>query len=201
MLEEYERRHYVPWSVKSKVDFANVARVRGRVDEAVEWCRSAVMPEHNHWGGYAHAALALTFAQAGDPRLPRALKDALRFVPRAGHPAPYGRWPTLNLVIEALAIAGRVEDAAALHPAAEEMIGLGFALMFTSLPRTTAGIASACARNWSRAEEHHQAAIHQADSTALRISQPIARYWYAEMLLARNLPSDSAQARLFSVKR
>jgi hypothetical protein len=113
VLEEYERRHYVPWSVKSKVDFANVARLRGRVDEAVEWCRSA-------------------------------------------------GW-------------------------------LGFALMFTSLPKTTAGIASACARNWSRAEEHHLAAIHQADITPLRISQPIARYWYAEMLGARNLPGDSAR--------
>lgn len=132
-----------------------------------------------------------------DPRLSQSLKDALEFVPRVGQPAPFGRWPTLNLVIEALATAGMVEDAAALEPVAEEMIRLGFSLIFTSqaLPRTTAGIASACARNWSRSEDHHQAAIYQADITPLRILQPNARYWYAEMLHARNLPGDTVRAR------
>jgi len=33
-----------------------------------------------------------------------------------------------------------------------------------ALPRTTAGIAAACAHNWSRSEQHHQTALHQADT-------------------------------------
>ena len=151
------------------------------------------MPAREHPGAQP---LGRVCAQAGDPRSREALKDALPFVPRAGHPAPYGRWPTLNLVIEALAIAGRVEDAAALHPVAEDMIGMGFAIMFGSeaLPRTAAGIAAACARNWARAEEHHQTAIHQADTMPHRVCQPIARYWYAEMLRARGEPGDRSRA-------
>jgi hypothetical protein len=197
MLGEYERLHYVPWGVKLKVDLANVARLRSRIDEAVEWCRRANIPERNHWGGYGHAALALTFAQTGDPRMSQALQNALRFVPRAGYPAPYGRWPTLNLVIEALATAGRVDDAAALHPVAEDMLGLGYQIMWAgqALPRTTAGIAAACARNWPRADEHHQTAIRQADTMALRVCQPIARYWYSDMLRDRGEADDHERAR------
>jgi len=181
VLDEYERLHYAPWGVKSIVSLVNVARARGRIDEAVEWCRRVNLPERNHWGGYPHAALALTFAQAGDPRASQALADALRYVPRAGHPAPYGRWPTLNLVIEALATAGRAENAAALHAGAEEMLGLG---------------SQSCGRvRRSRAEEHHQIAIRQADAWSLRICQPIARHWYAEMQRARGELSDPYRAR------
>jgi tetratricopeptide (TPR) repeat protein len=196
VLDEYDRLHYVPWSVVAKVTLANIARLRGHVDEAAEWCRQASIPERNHWGGYPHAALALTFAQSGDLKAADALNDAIRFAPRAGQPAPYGRWPTLNLTIEALATAGRFDDAGALHPVAEEMIDRGFALMKAMvLPRTTAGIAAACAREWSRAESHHQTAIHQADTWPHRVCQPIARYWYAEMLRARGASGDAARAR------
>jgi len=196
VVDEYERLHYVAWGVKFKVDLANIARVRGRIDEAVEWCHRAHTPERNHWGGYAHAALALTFAQAGDRRVSQTLRDALPYVPRAGHPAPYGRWPTLNLVIEALATAGLTEEAAALYPVAEDMLGLGYSTMWAgaALPRTTAGIAAACAHEWARAEEHHQIAIGQADSMALRVCQPVARLWYADMLCARNDAGDRKRA-------
>ena len=125
----------------------------------------------------------------------QALDDALRFVPRSGQPAPLGRWYTLNLTIEALAAAGRFEEAGALHPVAEDMIERGFAMMkAATLPRTTAGIAAACAHEWSRAESHHQTAIHQADTWPHRVCQPIARYWYAEMLRARGAPGDDARA-------
>ena len=99
-------------------------------------------------------------------------------------------------MIEALAVAGLIEDAAALHPVAEEMIAAGWALFLApTLPRTTAGIAAACARNWPRAEEHHQTAIRQADTLPHRVCQPIARYWYAEMLSMRGGPGDSERAR------
>ena len=196
VLDEYDRLHYVPWGVVAKVTLANVARMRGRADEAVDWCGRAKIPERNHWGGYPHAALALTYAQTRDPRLDQALETAMRFVPRAGRPAPYGNWPTLNMAIETLAVAGRVDEAAALHPVAEEMIGRGWALMKAmALPRTTAGIAAASARNWPRAEEHHQTAIQQADTWPHRVCQPIARYWCAEMLRARGGPGDDTRMR------
>lgn len=122
------------------------------------------------------------------------MTDALRFAPRAGRAAPYGRWPTLNLVIEALAVAGRIDEAAALYPVAEDMLRLGYAVMWAgeALPRTTAGIAAACARDWARAVDHHQAAVRLADTMGLKVCQPIARYWFGEMLLARG---ESSRAR------
>ncbi|MBI4907436.1 MAG: protein kinase [Acidobacteria bacterium] len=196
MLDQYERLHYIPWSVKFKVDLGNIARIRGRIDEAIAWCARGTIPCRNHWGGYAHAALALTLAQTGDPRVSQVLEDALPYAPRSGQPAPYGRWPTLNLLIEALATAGRSQDAAALYPAAEEMLGLGYLIMWAgaALPRTTAGIAASCAREWARAEGHHRTAIDQADSMLLRVCQPIGRYWYAQMLRARDSTGDRERA-------
>jgi len=38
-------------------------------------------------------------------------------------------------------------------------------------------------------------AIHQADSAPYRVAQPIARSWYAEMLLARDMPGDRERAQ------
>src|SRR5260370_12310453 len=155
----------------------NIARWRGRIEEAVEWCRRADIPERNHCAGWAHASLAITLAQACDSGVSQALKAALRFVPQAGHPAPWGRWQTLNMVIEALAHAGRIEDGAALHPVAEDMIRHGYALMWGArmLPRISAGFSARCAQNCRRAEETYKAAIHQADTKALRFNKPIAR--------------------------
>jgi hypothetical protein len=94
-------------------------------------------------------------------------------------------------------MAGRLKDAAALYPASEDMLGLGFQLMWAgaALPRTTAGIAATCAQHRSRAEEHHQTAIRPADSLALKVCQPIARYWYADMLLVRDEAADRTRAR------
>ena len=61
--------------------------------------------------------------------------------------------------------------------------------------RTAAGIAAACAGDWAVAEEHHLTAIHQMDTAPYRVAQPMAREWYAVMLLDRNAPGDHAKAR------
>jgi hypothetical protein len=60
---------------------------------------------------------------------------------------------------------------------------------------TSAGIAAACAKEWSRAEAHHQRAVQQADPV-YRICQPDARAWYADMLLARGEEGDRDRARV-----
>ena len=51
VLEEYERLRYLPWGFISKINIGNVARLRGRTDEAIEWSRRAEIPERNHWAG------------------------------------------------------------------------------------------------------------------------------------------------------
>jgi hypothetical protein len=77
------------------------------------------------------------------------------------------------------------QECAALLPAVGEFLGAGVEYAWLRSTRTAAGIAAACAGEWSRAEEHHRAAIHHADTAPARIFQPVSREWYAAMLSAR----------------
>jgi hypothetical protein len=90
---------------------------------------------------------------------------------------------------------GRSEDIAALRPLTEKMILTGaWTYSLLSPFHTVAGIAAACAGDWSAAEQHHLAAINQTDSAPYRHLQPVAREWYAAMLLARNMADEAARA-------
>jgi tetratricopeptide (TPR) repeat protein len=187
----------IGWSFMGEAELANIARARGRVAEALEWSRRALASERprNSYSGYPQASLALTLAQTGDPEAAAALRKTLPYLPRPGYRAPIGFWQSLVLAIEGWATAGRFEDAAALHPAAEELAGTGIALAFTStLPGTAAGIAAASCGNWTRAEEHHRAAIRFADSIPHQVAQAVARYWYAAMLDGRGDSGSAARA-------
>jgi hypothetical protein len=77
----------------------------------------------------------------------------------------------------------------------EDLVATGVQWYANSLFATAAGIASACAREWTRAEAHHQLAIRQADA-AYRICQPQARVWYADMLLSRAAAGDRDRAQV-----
>ena len=60
---------------------------------------------------------------------------------------------------------------------------------------TAAGIAAACAGNWTRAESHHRASIARMEAVPYVTAQPIARYWYADMLAERGGPGDIEAAK------
>ena len=96
-----------------------------------------------------------------------------------------------------LAALGKKEEAAALRPLTEELVrtGVGASFSSTSPFRTAAGIAAACAGDWAAAEEHHLTAINQVDTAPYQVAQPMAREWYALMLLDRNAAGDHAKAR------
>jgi tetratricopeptide (TPR) repeat protein len=184
----------IGWNFMGEAELANIARMRGLATESLEWSRRALASERprNSYSGYPQASLALTQAQTGDPEAIASLRKALPYLPRPGCRAPIGFWQSLVLAIEGWATVGRLEEAAALHPAAEEMASTGMALAFTStLPLTAAGIAAACAGEWERADQHHRAAIQLADKMPHRVAQAIARYWYADMLRARGNADES----------
>lgn len=195
---EYGRLFQIGWNFIAETELGSIARLRGHTAEAAAWCRRAMAPQkpQNSYSAYAPAALGLTLAQEGDPGAWDALREALRFLPHAGRLSGVGSWLSVAYVIEGLATIGRAEEAGQLRPVAEDLGVTGIAMTYTSaLPRTAAGIAAACERDWGGAEEHHQAAIHQADTIPHRVAQPIARYWYAVMLLARGRQSDATSAR------
>ena len=47
-----------------------------------------------------------------------------------------------------------------------------------------------------QAEAHHLTAVRLTDTAPYRVAQPVARDWYAMMLLDRNGPGDAAKARV-----
>lgn len=61
--------------------------------------------------------------------------------------------------------------------------------------RTAAGIAATCAGDWARADDHHRASIARMEAVPYVTAQPIARYWYADMLAQRGGPGDIEGAR------
>jgi hypothetical protein len=103
----------------------------------------------------------------------------------------------LPAAIEALAVSGAHAEAAALYPVAAEAAASAAVIRYLSksLPHTSAGIASACAGQWERAEEHFAAALHQAHELPNRLEQPEARRWLAWMLLERGADGDRGRAR------
>ena len=125
-----------------------------------------------------------------------ALAKAYPYLPIPGRLFRLGACGCLAFVIEGLAWLGRHEEAAALQLHTEHVVANGpWCVYGLYLFRISAGIAAASAQNWPRAEEHYQTAIRQADTAPYRVAQPIARYWYAEMLLARGAAGDGAIAR------
>ena len=131
-----------------------------------------------------------------DPRASDAWTERRWKLPRAGQLNSVGAWTALERSVVGLAWMGRKKEAGALRPLTEDLVRTGVWVSRALLPyRTTAGIAAACAGDWSAAEEHLLTAIHQADTAPYRPAQPIAREWYALMLLDRNGPGDAAKAR------
>ena len=88
---------------------------------------------------------------------------------------------------------GRRDQAATLHPAMEALAASGL-VMHYSLTRTNAGIAAAAAGEWVVAEQHHRAAVTQAETLGLRVAAADACEWYARMLLARDGTDDRTRA-------
>jgi tetratricopeptide (TPR) repeat protein len=171
----------------------------GRWDEALPHARRALELElDDSWAGADETPLLLLLAYRREHDALRALiAERRRYLPQAGVVNRAGAWELLPAVVEALAVIGDHDEAAALYPIALEAVERGAPIHYSvkSLPATTAGIAATCARQWSTAEEHFRVAVHQADELPNRIEQPEARRWWATMLLERRAPEDVSRAR------
>jgi tetratricopeptide (TPR) repeat protein len=177
----------------------NITLCRGRSAEALAHFREATDTEPTcFFSGCSASLLAWALAHEGDPTANDVLPGALRHLPEGGSVARLGAWVALVNVVETLALVGRRDEAAALLPSTEELATTGvhcYGMTTSTMFATAAGVAAACAREWTRAEAHHQRAVQQADA-AYRICQPDARVWYADMLLARNDSGDRERARV-----
>ena len=172
-----------------------IAFLRGNLGEAERWFRHRAEPRTHFWG-WRDSSLFALWAEAGDDRAAKAWRERRWNLPMSGQPNSVGAWLALEKSVVGLASLGRKEEAAALRPLTEEMLLTGVWVSYSRFPlRTVAGIAAACAGDWAAAEEHHRIAIHQMDTAPYRTTQPMAREWYARMLLDRQGAGDLAQAR------
>jgi hypothetical protein len=107
------------------------------------------------------------------------------------------RGPRLKKGVLGLACLGRKEEAASLR-AAHRGTGCKPSMGFVSLPHFTPHHGRDCRRLRWRLVRGRTASFdgdHETDTAPYRCSQPMAREWYASMLLDRNATGDRAKAR------
>jgi hypothetical protein len=112
-----------------------------------------------------------------------------------------GAWNALERTVAGLACLRRRDDLSKLRQLTEELLLTGawtYTILFPF--QTIAGITSAADENWEAAEAHHLTAIHQTDTAPYRHLQPVAREWYARMLVERNQAADREKAKLLLQK-
>ena len=147
-------------------------------------------------GGQSAAHLALHLAMAGRGDEAVGIVEARRAgLPVAGRTSSIGAWNMLLGFVEALALAGRSDEVAALRPLLEEALALDDWIAFDGrLVSTRAAIAAAAARDWDAAERHFATALGVAEALGNRIEQVDLGFWRARMLLERDGSGDREAA-------
>jgi tetratricopeptide (TPR) repeat protein len=195
---EFGRAHEVGWNFATSLQRGHFAFWSGNLTEAESWYQHAVKFEgRSYLSGLAEASLFAAWAEAGDARAARAWNNRRWTLPVPGQLNSLGAWNALERSIIGLARMNIREELAALRPLTDQLLLTG-AWTYTLLSpfRTIAGIAAACAGDWAAAETHHLRAIQQTDVAPYRHLEPVAREWYARMLLNRRSPGDLGKARL-----
>ena len=193
---EFGAAHGVGWNFATSIQRGHLALWSGDMEQAEHWYTHGLEVEgKSYLCGLSEACLFAACAECGAPRAAEIWTNRRWQLPVAGQLNSLGAWTALERSVVGLAQMGRSEDIAALRPLTEELILTGaWTYSLLSPFRTVAGIAAACAGDWSAAEQHHLAAINQTDSAPYRHLQPVAREWYAAMLLARNKADEVARA-------
>jgi len=194
---EFGQAHHVPWSIISRVGLSEFAFYRGDLAEIEQiYSEPSRIDRKTYLAGTIASARFALLARCGDERAAEAWETRSWELPVAGQPNSLGSWNALMASVIGLASMGRKAEAALLRPLTEEFLLTGTWLIRSgALCQTVAGITAACAEDWDAAEEHHIMAIHQTDTAPYKHLQPVARQWYAAMLLERNGSGDAEKGR------
>jgi len=183
------------WLLLIETGLGGVLLYRARTEEGLSLLTRAACGPTTHFSGFPEGLLALGMTAAEREGAANACTAAMRFLPRPGAKRGSGAWHAVLALTEALCLSGRREEAGRLQIEAEK-IAAEWDCNYVGFPvRTAAGIAAACAGNWTRAEEHHRASIARMEAVPYVTAQPIARYWYADMLAERGGAEDVEAAK------
>jgi len=177
-----------------QTSLAGTLHLRDRSAEAVALLQYAVRRRLPFFAGYPEGLLALSQTVLGAPDADAAIDVVTQWLPRAGRSRGLGSWHAVSLLVEALRHRNRREEAARLIDAAERAAAEWDSNHYAFPVRSAAAIAAACAGDWARAEGHHRASIARMDEVPYVTARPIARYWYADMLIERGGAGDAAAA-------
>jgi hypothetical protein len=193
---EFGAEHDLGWNFATSIQRGHFALWSGNLAEAEDWYSQGLHVEgRSYLSGLSEASLFAAYAESNDARASEAWANRRWKLPVSGQLNSLGAWNALERSVVGLARLGRREEVAALWPLTEELLHTG-AWMYTLLSpfQTIAGTAAACAGNWAAAEQHHLNAIRQTDTAPYIHLQPVAREWYANMLLERNEVGDAQKA-------
>jgi tetratricopeptide (TPR) repeat protein len=178
------------WAFIAELSLGCILLYRGQVEEALSILSNAAARSAPHYSGFAEGLLAWGMTATAMDEAAAARSRAMQYLPHAGKSRGVGTWNTVLSLTEAWGLSGNRQAAARLL-AHTEAIAIEWDCSHAGFPvRTAAGIAATCAGDWERAEEHHRAAIARMDAVPYVTAQPIARYWYADMLAERRGPGD-----------
>jgi tetratricopeptide (TPR) repeat protein len=170
--------------------------LKGEWDRAAEVYAPAIrdFPDDNQWTGAFSAWELLLHAYRGTGAALELFRNREDRMPGVESTAVAGeRFFAMN-AIEALAVVGSLETAAALYPVALETVEGGFVADYSGLTQRSLGISAACGQQWDVAERHFRTALAEAHGIPFRTEQPEVRRWHAWMLLRRGGPGDREEA-------
>src|SRR5205814_698475 len=136
---------------------------------------------------------------AGEPDDTRRLfQELCHRIPPVGQPAGIGVSQLVFSAVEALAVIGDRDEAAALYPLVMEAIHSGAVLdgyIHGRQLHMLAGIAAGAADRWDEAERHFEMALAEAARIGQQMERPDILRFYAQMLAERGGPGDHDRAR------
>jgi hypothetical protein len=187
----------LPWLYVGHLYLGLAAHWRGDWEAAERELRLADRLEApGAFGGQGAAHLALHLARVGRGDEAVEIVEARRpGLPVAGRTNSIGAWNMLLGFVEALALAGRPDEVAALRPLLTEAVTLDDWIAIDGrLVSTRAAIAAVAARDWDAAERHLATALATAEALGNRIEQVDLGFWRARMLGDRDGPGDREAA-------
>jgi tetratricopeptide (TPR) repeat protein len=193
---EFGAAHDVGWNFATSLQRGHFALWSGNVAEAEDLYRHGLkLKERSYLSDFAEACLFAAWAETGDPRAAEAWKNRTWNLPTPGQINSLGAWNALERTVVGIAHLRRREDLSKLRRLTEELLLTGawtYTILFPL--ESIAGITSAADEDWEAAETHHLTAIHQTDTAPYRHLQPVAREWYARMLVERKRAADREKA-------
>ena len=190
---------YAFWDALSEAQLAVLDFFRGNWASALEHAQGADGAEAgSSLEGYGAGLLIRQLAYTGERVNALTILDERRTrLPVGGQPNTRGSWLMLASVVEGLVVLGELGRAAQLYPLVRELVDTGAVTLFPifRFTHTIAGIGAAAARQWGAAEDHFEAALHQAESLPYLLEQAEIRRFHAMMLIERGRLADRKRTR------